>query len=160
SSARWRQEEAAIRRFVDDRCWSQRRESYAQSAGSDDLDAAVLLAAIFDDAVRGDVRTARTVDAVRTGLARGPFVRRYSADDGLGGDEGAFLACSFWLVEALARSGRRDEAATLMDELVGLGNDVGLYAEEADPSTGQFLGNFPQGLSHLALVNAAVAFAE
>jgi GH15 family glucan-1,4-alpha-glucosidase len=159
-ASRWARERDALGEFIESRCWSSRKQSYVRAAGGEELDASVLLGVLYGyRGPRGD-RLAATVEAVRRELADGPFVRRYSGDDGVSGGEGAFLACSFWLAEALARSGRADAAAELMDELLRLSNDVGLYAEEVDPHTREFLGNFPQGLSHLALVSAAIAIGK
>jgi GH15 family glucan-1,4-alpha-glucosidase len=156
----WREEAEAIREFIETRCFSEEKRSYVRFSGSDELDASLLLGVLFS---YGDAKTDRwagTIEAVRRELAHGPFVRRYIGEDGVAGSEGAFLTCSFWLAEAQARIGRVEDAVQLMDELVGLANDVGLYAEEIEPTTGAFLGNIPQGLSHLALISAALALAE
>jgi GH15 family glucan-1,4-alpha-glucosidase len=157
---RWCRARDEIRTFVEDRCYAEDSGSYTRSAGEGLLDASLLLGVIAGYDEPTAPRLLGTVDAIRRGLTHGPLVIRYVGEDGLPGEEGAFLACSFWLAEAYARQGRIDEAATLMDELIELANDVGLYAEEIDPESGDFLGNFPQGLSHLSLISAAVAVAE
>jgi GH15 family glucan-1,4-alpha-glucosidase len=159
-AARWGRAAREIRAFVDERCWSEEIGSYVRSAGAPELDASILLAAAVGFSESDDPRLAGTVEAVRRHLAEGAFVYRYRGEDGLDGDEGAFVACSFWLVHALAHLGRLDEAGSLMEDLLGMANDVGLFAEEIEPATGAFLGNMPQGLTHLALVNAAIAFSE
>jgi len=160
SVERWRGEQERIREFVETRGYSESKRSYVRSVGENELDASLLLAVLAGYDQPDAPRLFNTVAAVRRELGRGPFIHRYRGEDGLAGEDGAFLACSFWLVEAYARQARIDEAATLMDELVPLANDVGLFAEEIDPATGEFLGNFPQGLSHLALINAAVSIEE
>jgi GH15 family glucan-1,4-alpha-glucosidase len=126
-----------------------------------ETDASILLPILVGYGAEEDrERLAATVRNIRAELGRGSLLHRYRGDDGLPGREGAFLACSFWLVDALARLGQAEEAAELMEDLLDLSNDVGLYAEEIDPANGAFLGNLPQALVHLALVNAAVTLEE
>jgi GH15 family glucan-1,4-alpha-glucosidase len=156
----WRQEVLAIREFIEARCWSSRLGSYTRHAGSEELDASLLVGVLFGYESPDPARLPATVDALRRDLGRGPLLYRYSGEDGLGGAEGAFLCCSFWLADALARTGRVDEARELMGELMALASEVGLYAEEIDPRTSELLGNVPQGLVHLALISAAVSIAK
>jgi GH15 family glucan-1,4-alpha-glucosidase len=157
---RWTRERDAVRAFVEERCWSDRSHSYVRSADSEDLDASLLLASLLGYAEPDGPRMAGTLDAIDRALRDGTFVQRYSSDDGLEGGEGVFLACSFWFVDALARADRLDEAVQMMRQLVAIANDVGLYAEEADPVDGAFLGNIPQALPHLALIGAATSIRE
>jgi GH15 family glucan-1,4-alpha-glucosidase len=159
-TAIWRREALAIQEFIETRCWSQRRGSYTRSAGAEELDASLLLGVLlgYESPDRG--RLSATVDALRRDLGRGPLLYRYGGEDGVGGGEGTFLCCSFWLADALARIGRLDEATEVMERLIALASDVGLYAEELDPGTSELLGNIPQGLVHLALINAAVSIAK
>jgi GH15 family glucan-1,4-alpha-glucosidase len=155
---RWRVERDRVAEFVETRCWSDEHGSYMEYAGADSLDAAVLRGSRMGWARISADRLERTVEAVREQLdAGGGLLYRTSRE---AGNEGAFVACSFWLVDALARIGRVDEAAETFEQMLGYANDVGLYSEEIDPSSGEHLGNFPQGLSHLALVNAAGAIRD
>jgi GH15 family glucan-1,4-alpha-glucosidase len=133
------------------------RDSYVRSYGARDLDAALLLLLALGFEEPGSPRLSGTVSAIRAELATGPFVYRYPPSESESGAEGAFLACSFWLVDALARLGRRGEAAEIFESLLAHANDLGLFAEEMDPATGDHLGNFPQGLTHAALIQAALS---
>lgn len=149
---RWQAERRAIREWVDTHCWSDARRSYVGRAGSDDLDASLLLLARTGFLDGKDRRFTQTIKAIRAELAEGPLLYRFSGARDI---EGAFVACSFWLIDALVRNGRAREARKLWHELISYVSDLGLLTEEIDPATGAFLGNVPQGLSHLALLNAA-----
>ena len=157
---RWKREAAAIQSFVESQCWSEAKQSYVQYAGSDVLDASLLMLSLMGYGGAGNARVCATVDAIAKDLRKGPFVYRYLNTDGLPGSEGCFLNCSFWLAGALARSGRVADARALMTDLLARANDVGLYAEEIEPGTDAFLGNFPQALVHLSLIDAALAIGE
>ncbi len=158
--ARWQGEAVALRDFVERECWSDKEASYTRYAGTDQVDASLLLLPIMDYRPASAARFGSTIAAIKRMLGRGPLLARYNGPDGLQGSEGMFICCSFWLVHALALTGRYDEAAKVMEEMLGLANDVGLFAEEMDPGDHRFLGNFPQGLVHLALINAALALSK
>ncbi|WP_329283430.1 glycoside hydrolase family 15 protein [Streptomyces sp. NBC_01451] len=157
----WRAMRDEVHREVCERGYDPERNTFTQFYGSRELDAAVLLLPRVGFLPPDDPRIVGTVDAVRDELGNNGFVRRYSTDgpvvDGLPGDEGVFLACSFWLADALHMIGRTKEARALFERLVGVTNDVGLLAEEYDPVADRQLGNFPQAFSHIGLVNTALA---
>jgi GH15 family glucan-1,4-alpha-glucosidase len=152
---RWRQARDEARDFIERRLFSSDRNAYLFKAGATELDCGMLLAARRRFGDPTDPRLTGTIDAVRQELhAEGPLLYRYS---GMQDEENAFLACSFWMVEALAIIGRVEEAGELMEAMIGLANDVGLYSEEMEPGTHAMRGNFPQALTHLSLINAAHA---
>lgn len=158
---RWRAARDAVRRAIETQGYDRRRGVFVQAFGTDALDASLLLLPRFGFVDYRDDRMIRTVEVIRAELQDADgLLRRYrveETDDGLPGREGAFLACSFWLVECLARQGRRDEARRLFDRVSALSNDLGLFSEQYDPDRGEMLGNFPQGLTHYSHISAAVA---
>ena len=157
---RWSAAREDVRSAVLDRGWDPVVGSFTQALDSPELDASSLLVALVGILPPDDPRLAATIDAVTAGLSdeRG-MLYRYRADDGLAGQEGSFLLCTFWLAEALAVTGRTDEAEQVLRRAAGHANDLGLLAEQTGP-TGELLGNFPQAFSHLGLVLAAQALAD
>jgi GH15 family glucan-1,4-alpha-glucosidase len=156
---RWRAVRDEIYDEVCTKGYDEGLGAFTQSFSSGELDASVLMIPLVGFLPGDDPRVRSTIDAIRTGLTRDGLVLRYdpsdSSVDGIGEPEGVFLPCSFWMVEALALAGERDEARRLFERLLGLANDVGLFSEEYDPAAGRLLGNFPQAFTHLALVAAA-----
>lgn len=157
---RWRRIRDEVRRDIEERGFNVARGCYTQYFGSEEVDASLLLLPQVGFCEPTDARMLGTVRAIEADLLRDGLVLRYRttpALDGIQGGEHPFLACSFWLVEQLAGSGRTDDAVVLMTRLVALANDVGLLSEEFNVTTGHQAGNTPQALTHLALVRAADA---
>ncbi len=141
--------------------WSEKAGAFTQSFGSDDLDASSLMMPIIGFLPATDPRMRSTIDAIAERLtdAHG-LVYRYRASDGLAGEEGTFLLCTFWLAQAQALAGEVEQARATFEGAIAYANDVGLLAEEVDPASNELLGNFPQAFSHIGLVNAAWAISQ
>ncbi len=157
---RWKETRDEIHQEVCEQGYDPERRTFTQYYGSKELDASVLNIPLVGFLPGTDERITGTIDAISRELGRDGFVSRYSTadtDDGLSGDEGQFLACSFWLVSALALNGRVEEARALFERLLGLTNDLGLLAEEYDVKRQRQVGNFPQAFSHLTLIGSATA---
>jgi GH15 family glucan-1,4-alpha-glucosidase len=159
-SGAWAAARDEIREAVLTRGWSDATQAYAQSFDGEQLDAAQLLMPLVGFLPADDPRMRSTIEAIARELTQDGLVLRYRNENGLDGDgltgeDGSFVICSFWLVSCLARAGELERAQTLFDTLVGYANDLGLIAEEIDVATGELLGNFPQAFSHVGLINAA-----
>jgi GH15 family glucan-1,4-alpha-glucosidase len=155
----WLRERDAIYEAIMEQGWSESRQSFVQYFGGESVDASNLLMPLVFFMSPTDPRMLKTIDAVLEDLTSDGLVQRYdvkdAAEDGLGGqEEGSFSMCTFWLVEALTRAGRLDEARFIFERMLGYSNHLGLYAEEIGPS-GEALGNFPQAFTHLSLISAA-----
>ncbi len=154
---KWGKDRTAIYRQIMAEGWNERVQSFVQYYGSDAVDASALLLLITNFTGTREPRMLSTIDRIQRELASGALVRRYNpkqaASDGFNSQEGTFGACSFWLIEDLALTGRLEDARLLLEKLLSYSNHVGLYAEEISP-TGEALGNFPQAFTHLALISA------
>jgi alpha,alpha-trehalase len=156
----WTEERDRIREAILTRGWSEARQAYAQAFDSDELDAAALLMPLVGFLPGDDPRMRSTIEAIARELTEEALVLRYRAQeglnaDGLTGEEGTFVVCSFWLVSALAMAGELERAEALYEQLAGYANDLGLLGEEIDTANGEQLGNFPQAYSHIGLITSA-----
>jgi GH15 family glucan-1,4-alpha-glucosidase len=157
----WRRTRDEIRDAILERAWSDRAQAFGQAFDGDELDASALMLPIVGFVAADDPRMLATIKAIEDGLTDDHgLVFRYRAHDGLEGDEGTFLLCTFWLAHAQALAGDLDRAEATFERAASFVNDVGLLAEEVDPDSGELLGNFPQAFSHIGLVNAAWAIHE
>jgi GH15 family glucan-1,4-alpha-glucosidase len=156
--SRWVGARDSVYKQIMDRGWSKQRHAFVQYHGASVLDASLLTMPLVGFTAARDQLWLATLDAIEHELVSDSLVYRYdpgASPDGLAGNEGTFSICTFWYVDAVARSGQLEQARYVFEKMLTYANHVGLYAEEIDP-TGQQLGNFPQAFSHLALISAAI----
>jgi GH15 family glucan-1,4-alpha-glucosidase len=158
--ATWRRNCIEVRTEVLDRGFDPELGAFTQSYERSELDASNILLPLLEFLPFDDPRVVSTLDATLDGLTDNGLVRRYVTDDGIAGGEGGFGLCTFWMVDALALSGRVAEATAMYEAMLARANHLGLYAEQIDPRTGAFLGNFPQAFTHLGLINSALYLAH
>lgn len=156
----WEKARDQIRKAVETHGYDKDRGVFVQAFGSKEMDGSLLLLPKLGFVAYDDERMVRTTDAIMDELMEGGLVRRYKDADALDGKEGTFTACAFWLVDCLARQDRIELAREVFQRAVATSNDLGLFAEEYDVDAGEMLGNFPQGLSHLSHITAAVTLAN
>jgi GH15 family glucan-1,4-alpha-glucosidase len=153
---RWEKARETIRQEILEKGWSDKKQAFVQSFGAEALDATALLMPVLGFIDGKDPRMVSTIKAIEKELGAGDgLLYRYRSQDGISGTEGAFLLCSFWLVDALVFAGERQRAQQIFEKLLAWRNHVGLLPEEIDPETKAFLGNFPQAYAHIGLVNSA-----
>ena len=159
-AAAWRRTRDEIRRAILTRGYNRTLHAFTQAFDNAVLDGSALVIPLVGFLPAMDPRVQSTVRVIQERLTAGGLVYRYLGDDGLPGGEATFALCSFWLVDNLALSGRISKARKLFERLIGYANDVGLLSEQIDPATGELLGNFPQGFTHLALIRSALHIAK
>ena len=157
---RWDPVKKRIKKEILSNGWSEKKKSFTMVLGGEELDAASLLMPLVGFLRARDPKMTSTIQRIREELSKDDLVFRYSVDDGQLGKEGAFIVCSFWMVDCLTRLGRLREAEGLLNQLLKRANHLGLYSEEIDPSTGEQLGNFPQAYAHMGLITASVRLEE
>jgi GH15 family glucan-1,4-alpha-glucosidase len=156
----WKSIAADIKKDVYLNGWNESLQTFTQTYDNTDLDASLLLMAEYGFISAGDPKYQNTVRAVKKALFSNGFMKRYVVSDDFGQPSSSFTICTFWLIQALFRTGMKEEARTIFENLLSCSNHVGLFSEDLDYSTKRLLGNFPQAYSHLALINTAILFSE
>ncbi len=154
---RWEEVRGYIKSDILMRGWNEQKQAFVGYYGSEDLDASTLLIPIAGLLPFDDPRVVANMEAVRKGLCSKGLLYRYTGPDGIAGGEGAFLSCSFWLIDSLTAMGRPAEAEAYLDRMVGYSNHLGLFSEEYDPVKSMALGNFPQAFTHIGFINSVIA---